>query len=120
VVAHALGYDVLCISRVGNTVCPGHVRTSAIDSPHDNALVTAGGAALAYLARVAVPLRGCARDRQIVREMSYDWPEAVDEARELLTKWAAVAKLVVVTLRTRPRLDAAAFADVVGGRALPS
>jgi hypothetical protein len=106
VVAHALGYAVLCVSRVGSAVCggtEGHVRTADVDAPRDLALITAGGAALGYLAGLDEPERGCERDRWIVDSLGYGWSEAVAAARDLLEEgWEPTAKLVVCALRTRP------------------
>jgi hypothetical protein len=121
VIAYALGYGVACVSRVGSAVCggsEGHVRTAVVSSPRDLALVTAGGAALGYLAGLADPERGCERDRRVVAELGHEWTETVDAARDLLQDgWEPVAKLVVCALRTRPRLDADAFVRVVAGKA---
>jgi hypothetical protein len=116
-VAHALGHAVLCVSRVGSSVCPGHVRTADVDSPRDLALVTAGGAALGYLAGLDEPERGCERDRWIVDSLGYEWSEAVAAARDLLEEgWEPTAKVVVCALRLQPRLGVDAFARVVAGR----
>ena len=121
-VAHLLGYTVSCISRVGGDCgVGGHAFIAGVDDRLalaccDNALIAAGGAALAGIAGLD-PDRGCERDRQLVDDLKPAWDERVAAARDMLLGHEPTAMRLVAALRLRPRLDAAEFAAVVVGAA---
>jgi hypothetical protein len=122
-VAHALGYTVACVSRVGSDCgIGGHAFISDLDDRLaltccDNATIAAGGSALAILAGLD-PERGCDRDRRLVDELEHEWNERVTVARNLLLDgYEQAAMRVVAALRVRPQLDAAEFLAAVTGPA---
>lgn len=125
-VAHALGYRVERVSRasnpeIGRFGAAGHVRVSDEDQlklrhqHDDNALIAAGGAALSLIAGVENPHEGAESDMALVRHLGRRWVEQLGAARSLLQDgWEPVAQRLVLALETRPQLEAAEFAALMG------